>query len=390
MGLVKSAWIEAEERGWVEIEKNVCENCVEDEFLKEQIRGAAAAKQCDYCGRKSRRLIAAPADVVMALVAGTIGYFFCEPTQAGVPYEGGWLVDPKDTDDVVYSVGLDCHDELFADIVGSFTNDAWVPAAEGHWATPHPNEIYKYSWIRFEEWIKHETRFFFMRSSYPAMERDPHEIEPGRMLSVVAHLVRDLGLVTDQAASQRLYRVRERTGGEGWPVDAESMGAPPADKARAGRMNPAGISYLYLSFDEATAIAEVVRSTPAQIAVAEFRATRTLRILDLTTLPPEPSIFDASRREQREGLLFLRDFVKAVCEPVSRDGREHIGYVPSQVVSEFFALVFRDSGRVGLDGIAYPSTVHHSGKNLVLFPTTRGLERGFDMVQFESARESSI
>lgn len=390
MGLVKNAWIEAEERGWTEIEKNVCEECVADDFLKATIRATAAAKKCDYCGRKSQRPIAASADVVTDFVAQTVGYFFSEPTQAGVPYEGGWLVEPIDTDEAVYTVGLSCHDELFEEIVASFTNDAWVPAAEGHWATRHPNEVYKYSWYRFEEWIKHETRFFFSRSVYPANERDPHEIEPSRMLSVVARLVSDLKLVISQAAGQGLHRARERAEGETWLADAESMGAPPAEKARAGRMNPAGISYLYLSFDEATAVAEVVRSTPSRIAVAEFRAARSLRILDLKTLPPLPSIFDPSRREQREGLLFLRDFVETICEPIAKDGREHVSYVPSQVVSEFFALMFKDGSRVGLDGIAYPSTVNTGGKNLVLFPTDRGLKRRFDMVRFLSAREDSF
>lgn len=302
----------------------------------------------------------------------------------------GSLVEPKSTEDVLYEVGLDCHPELFDDIVSAFTNDAWVRAAQGHWATPHQSEIWRYSWHGFEEWIKHEVRFFFSHVVHRDSSSDPFEVQPAHMLSIVSKLVRDVGLIVTRTGNEVLYRVRERIGAEGWVADTDSMGAPPAEKAMAGRMNPAGISYLYLACDEQTAVAEVVRAPPATIVVAEFRVTRALRILDLTALPCRPSIFDISRKEQWEGLIFLEHFVAAICEPVAKDGREHVSYAPSQVVSEFFALVFKDGKRNGLDGILYPSTVKPGGKNLVLFPTDRGVERRFDTVEFQSAYEKEV
>jgi RES domain-containing protein len=307
-----------------------------------------------------------------------------------MPYDGGFLSEPKDTGDVLMSLPLLSNDDLFNDLVDAFTIDAWVDAGQGHWATPHPNEVYQYSWYRFAEWIKHETRFFFSRAAYSALDDDPHGIEPRRMLPLIAQLVSDLRLVTTQAFEQKLYRVRVREPSETWPADEAELGAPPSGKARAGRMNPAGISYLYLALDEVTAVAEVVRSPPAQAVVAEFATTRELRILDLTHLPPEPSIFDSSQREQREGLLFLQKFVEEICKPITRDGREHIEYVPSQVVSEFFALQFQDAERRGVDGIVYPSAAKQGGKNLVLFPTARGLDRRFDMVRFHASREQPV
>ena len=55
--------------------------------------------------------------------------------------------------------------------------------------------------------------------------------------------------------------------------------------------------------------------------------------------------------------------------PVRKDGMEHVEYVPSQVVCEFFAQVFgrKDDGRP-VDGIAYRSAVVPDGQNVVLFP----------------------
>jgi hypothetical protein len=48
-----------------------------------------------------------------------------------------------------------------------------------------------------------------------------------------------------------------------------------------------------------------------------------LTVIDLTRLPPAPSIFDVARKAEREQALFLRAFVRAISAPVTKDGREH-------------------------------------------------------------------
>lgn len=95
----------------------------------------------------------------------------------------------------------------------------------------------------------------------------------------------------------------------------------------------------------------------------------------------------ASRPKRMEALTFLRDFVESISRPVRKDGREHIDYVPSQVVCEYFATQFTIDGDVRLDGIAYPSTVRAGGTNLVLFPTKRKYSLEFAQVEFVSEGE---
>jgi|SRR5471030_15803 len=71
--------------------------------------------------------------------------------------------------------------------------------------------------------------------------------------------------------------------------------------------------------------------------------------------------------------------------------REHVDYAPSQVVSEYFALVFQSDGDGSkLDGIVYPSAVRPGGRNLVLFPTARRWVREFSSVAFSTAHEISL
>jgi len=83
-------------------------------------------------------------------------------------------------------------------------------------------------------------------------------------------------------------------------------------------------------------------------------------------------------------LLFIENFVTSISTPVKKDGSEHVEYVPSQVVSEYFAKVFRDALGEQIDGIVFPSAVRPGGRNVVLFPPIDPVH-GFDgLVQFRS------
>lgn len=88
MGRVKAEMMEAEERGWHALDTYVCADCVEDEFLKSLISNNCETDTCDYCGRKSDELIAAPTEVIQEAIAGAVFYYFNDPTNAGVPATG--------------------------------------------------------------------------------------------------------------------------------------------------------------------------------------------------------------------------------------------------------------------------------------------------------------
>lgn len=151
------------------------------------------------------------------------------------------------------------------------------------------------------------------------------------------------------------------------------MGPPPKEKASAGRMNPAGIPYLYAAFDKTTARREIGVNgrTTKTVFTATFALTEPLWVMDLSTLPPLPSVFDIANKEAREQALIVRDFVKAISTPVTKDGHEHIDYVTSQVICEYLAQVFELEESRKLGGLIYPSSVHKGGKNLVVFPEDR-------------------
>ena len=97
--------------------------------------------------------------------------------------------------------------------------------------------------------------------------------------------------------------------------------------------------------------------------MAKLKLLNNIQVLDLTELPPVPSIFDIPQHSLREEILFLYEFVEDLLKPVAKDGKEHIDYVPTQVVSEYFRYVFEPK----LQGIMYPSVKHSGGVNIAFF-----------------------
>ena len=61
----------------------------------------------------------------------------------------------------------------------------------------------------------------------------------------------------------------------------QEMRNPPADKAKAGRANPTGISYLYLADNVKTTLYEARASLFDYVSVGEFRAKEDIKVINL-------------------------------------------------------------------------------------------------------------
>lgn len=390
MGQAKREWEEAGERGWSEPDGFVCQDCIEDEFLKAIIQQQASSRKCSFCGGGARGFIAAPVSALMESISSAVHYFFNDPTRAGVPWDDGPIIEGISTADMLMSIPLNCHDDLFEVVTDAFHETLWVDAADGHWSSSHAHEAMEDSWHGFVRAVKHDTRFHF-HTSPPDAAAGPQEINPGDVLATIGQVVKSLGLVSAVASGVKLFRARVRGHASEWQPDETTMGAPPSSLARAGRMNPAGISYMYCAMKTGTATAETVGAPPFELVMAEFETTRDLTVLNLSDLPAQPSIFDDQNRRKFESLSFLHSFVSEISQPVRKDGSEHIDYVPSQVVCEWFAQVFRPRSGLGrLDGLLYPSAVAPGGRNLVIFPTERGYRRSFDTVKYLHATATEL
>jgi hypothetical protein len=134
----------------------------------------------------------------------------------------------------------------------------------------------------------------------------------------------------------------------------------------------------------------VVRDVPVRVAVATFSTKTDLVALDLTGLPEPASVFDEGRSDERETVLFLNGFVDAITQRVAKDGREHVDYVPSQVVSEYFAQMFKTEAGRELNAVIYPSAAHEGGTNLVMFPPRSFTPKLTDQIEMVRVEQREI
>jgi hypothetical protein len=160
------------------------------------------------------------------------------------------------------------------------------------------------------------------------------------------------------------------------PLSPRDMGAPPKNKAKSGRLNPHGISYLYLSSDIDTAIAEVRPWMGVDVSIGYFKAKRELKVVD-TTLDKSDGLaryefvkkagelvniklrnHKSYNRSEKEALVWS-DISTAFSIPVTKYD-SNTKYLSTQYIAE----VLKTSR---LDGIVYKSSLNTKGKNIVLF-----------------------
>lgn len=198
-----------------------------------------------------------------------------------------------------------------------------------------PNVALYYAWHQFCEKVKRETRFVFL--SIPEEHSDhPDEFTTREILDKLMEIVQSRKILIDVPVGRIFYRGRMVDEPATSAFDASKLGSPPPDKASANRMSPAGISMFYGCDDVATVVAEISSHTQRQFAViGVFETVRPLRLVNLAASPVIPSVFDLNGRKLYYELLFLWSFARDLSKPVILDGREHIEYVPTQVVTEY-------------------------------------------------------
>lgn len=148
---------------------------------------------------------------------------------------------------------------------------------------------------------------------------------------------------------------------EGWngklvlqPYQNKALGSPPPAKAKAGRLNRDGVSFLYLASDLETACAEIRPHPSHHVSVGRFKSLRDLRIADL-----EADIADfASSDSELDLYAFVYAADRAMSLPVrpEEEGRYSI--------TQLIADVLRQHG---FDGVAFKSSIQPSGRNICLF-----------------------
>jgi hypothetical protein len=143
--------------------------------------------------------------------------------------------------------------------------------------------------------------------------------------------------------------------------DKEKMCKPPVEKSTAGRANPKGISYLYVSNDWETTLYETRASLYDYVTIAEFKINKDINILNLrdTSKLSPFDLVDDNIGKYLKHKKYLSKLEKELSKPIRRQDSE-LDYLPTQYLCEFIKSI-------GFDGVEFRSSLNPNGYNLAIF-----------------------
>lgn len=143
------------------------------------------------------------------------------------------------------------------------------------------------------------------------------------------------------------------------------MGAPPNKLATAGRANPEGISYLYLSDNIETTFNEIRAGAFDYVTVGEFVLKKNISVVDLTAINKIRTFSDLDFTQHAINKPHLNRINDELAKPLRRDDSP-FDYLPTQYITDFIKSI-KTKGINDYDGIEYCSTMSSDGYNLAIF-----------------------
>ncbi|MEO6135476.1 MAG: RES domain-containing protein [Ginsengibacter sp.] len=160
----------------------------------------------------------------------------------------------------------------------------------------------------------------------------------------------------------KLYRARIHQSSSESRYAIDKMFCPPKDKATAGRANPIGIPFLYLSDNDKTVLYEIRASYLDEVSIGTFmlkeELTSEILISDFTE---SITIFHPSRVSERIKATLLKQKISADLSKPMRRYDSELDYIPTQFICEFIKVY------TGVQGIKFRSSLHTVGNNIVIF-----------------------
>lgn len=368
-------------------EQSICHNCIGETYLKNEIQQSGEIRNCDFCETSDIKtfLLEEIADEVHAVIEKYFYLTSSEPEsilETLAARDGYWEQSGEPVSDVILnlldttdSVTEAIHDHL-SGIHDATGKDALCDPqpydSEAHYAE-HPVDIYEFheDWSLFKREIRKRARFFnsSAEETLKSIFRDIGKLKTRN----------DVPVICEYSSTDLIYRARMADSEiklksilENLPT---SLGSPPHEFAKAGRMNADGIGVFYGATDTVTCINELRPPIGSCVVIGCFKPIRNLRLLDLSLLKDvyqQGSLFDAEHMTAISRQEFLKLLVDELSAPVM-PGTESRDYLPTQLVAEFLAA----QPSLELDGVIYNSSQiieenesNEENKNIVLFPHT--------------------
>lgn len=330
-----------------------CSNCFRDNEIRAIINENKTIGNCDFCGSTNVNVFDLISNHVIAeLFDGLLDTY---TPAAELPNDF-----PKDQTDLlknilcyrwnIFNLKPDCIYRLIVSICAEryieqadlFDSPIGIRVTQDCDYLEENSILKNFCWDDFVEGIKRENRF---HSNYINTEK----------LFVFLKCAKKL-----HRSGEIFYRSRVSPDKNGF--SKKEMGSPPNDYSKGGRINPTGISVLYLSDSKDTTLYEVRAGMYDYITVGRFRLKKNIEIInfaDIESISPFIGIgygFDLT--QYAINIEHLRLIGQEIAKPL-RNGN-NLDYLPTQYISDFIKSK-------GFDGVEYYSTMCDGGINLAVF-----------------------
>ena len=332
-----------------------CVHCFKDSEIIAVIEATQNIGTCDFCGHEHTAIYEISANTILTeLFEGFLDiYSVVDELPPGYPDERKALLrDCLFQDWGIFAVDAECIQKLIL----ALCHDKYVaqpklfesPVGIAEYCNPtylEKNAILKtYSWQTFVEDIKRNNRF---HTKY--VNKD--------ILKLFIHCVRKT-----YEPRQVFYRARICTSKAGYKT--KEMGAPPFERATAGRANPEGVQVLYVSNSEKTTLHEIRAGMFDYVSIGAFALLKQIEVINLAEIDVispfiANSLFGIDYVQYAVNLEVLRKMRAEIAKPLRRHDSS-LDYLPTQYISNFIKSL-------GFDGIEYTSTMSEEGRNLAVF-----------------------
>lgn len=382
MGRVKQRQLELEARGLSHIpDKRICIKHFTDKSIVNFIRKNYLHGYCDYC---KKELKVVEFEDLMNFIMDGISNFY-EDAANFMSYnsqEGGYLGEIYTPDELIQEQ-IELYAEPFEvveDIVDSIEDLAW---AQPDLYYANIKDEMEYQWEYFKSIIKHKSRYLFN-------SKNNNQTKAFKILHSVGGLISRQKIIRIIPKGTKLYRCRQHDSKTDI-TEIKQITSPPDELAiYPNRFSPSGISMFYSAFDKETAIHETISrrdKTNEYVTIGEFETLKDYFVVDFTRFPRIPSIFGITDKKNYYLKLFLRSFVRDITKPITKNGKEHTEYVPTQVVTEYLRYPFNRQRKFKIEGIVYHSAQNAKCKSGVFFWDN---ETSLKKVKLNSLRKKPI
>ena len=297
-------------------------------------------------------------DVVAMQMARSIRQEWCDPGEV-LPHDGEYIGgEIFNGSDILEEVGpFPESGQLTVDLQEFF---AASDCCRDNGLAVSQSERLQFGWKRFCEVVSHQRRFTFWTDCSDGQSEDnPDYLPTAGMLAEITQVTNEMGLLQEFPKGTAYWRAADHAVSESLPVPNRFTSPPIEFALQPNRMSPAGISMFYGAEYFNTAVLEVCGNeihSGRSVSAVQFESCRPLWLLDLCHLNKSVSYYAENGRVNWHRSAFLRYFASDISKPIGRDRRQHIDYVPTQVLTEFVRYHMRTVTGISIDGIRYLSS----------------------------------